>query len=145
MKQPLGFSIHVMQLEDFQRVTDLWKRSEGVGLNELDTRENITRFFARNPGMSFVARSGDGETIGAVLSGHDGRRGYMHHLAVEKSQRGKGIGKALVEACFTALRAAGITRCNIFIYADNEAGKQFWLHNGWNERAELRLMQKPLA
>jgi N-acetylglutamate synthase len=80
--------------------------------------------------------------IGAVLCGHDGRRGYLHHLAVAAACRRKGIGRALVEACLTGLGSVGIPKCNIFLLADNELGKTFWTHNGWNDRCDLKVLQK---
>ena len=132
-----------MGITDFEAVHQLWQVTEGVGLNESDSQPNIAAFLERNPGLSFVARQGN-EVVGAVLCGHDGRRGYMHHLAVAKAWRRRGIGRKLVEACLSRLRGLGITKCNIFLYADNAPGEQFWQHDGWVHRADLRLMQKPL-
>ncbi len=69
-------------MEDFDEVYALWQRCEGVGLGSADSRPNIAAYLDRNPGMNFAAR--DGETIvGAILCRHDGRRGYIHHLAVQ--------------------------------------------------------------
>jgi putative acetyltransferase len=128
------------RIEDFDAVIALWRRTEGVGLNESDTRRAITAFLRRNPRLSFVAEK-DGRIIGAVLCGHDGRRGYLHHLAVSKRHRRRGIGRLLVNACLAKLRQAGIQKCNIFIFANNAAGMKFWAHTGWSLRTELRLMQ----
>jgi putative acetyltransferase len=128
------------RIEDFDAVIALWRRTEGVGLNESDTRRAITAFLRRNPRLSFVAEQG-GRIIGAVLCGHDGRRGYLHHLAVSKRHRRRGIGRRLVNACLAKLRKAGIQKCNIFIFANNAAGMKFWAHTGWSLRTELRLMQ----
>ena len=119
--------------DDFDSVTALWKRSSGVGLNESDRRERITLYLERNPGMSMVARSA-GVIVGAVLCGHDGRRGYLHHLAVDVDCRRTGIGRALVDRCMVELGLAGIDRCNIFLYADNELGMRFWTNHGWYAR-----------
>jgi putative acetyltransferase len=113
------------------------------GLNESDTRHAIAAYLRRNPRFSFVAEK-KGRLIGAVLCGHDGRRGYLHHLAVARQHRQKGIGRQLVNACLAKLRQAGIQRCNIFIFANNAAGIQFWVHQGWKTRTELRVMQIPL-
>lgn len=131
-----------LTLADYDEVLALWRATEGVGLNESDSRENIAAYLARNPGLSFVARDESGRIVGAVLCGHEGRRGYINHLAVASAHRGQGIGKRLVEACFTGLKKAGITRCNIFVFADNADGQEFWRHNGWKARADLRVMQK---
>jgi putative acetyltransferase len=132
--------VRSFRIEDFDAVIALWRRTEGVGLNESDTRRAITAFLRRNPRLSFVAEQG-GRIIGAVLCGHDGRRGYLHHLAVSKRHRRRGIGRRLVNACLAKLRKAGIQKCNIFIFANNAAGMKFWAHTGWSLRTELRLMQ----
>jgi len=128
------------RIEDFDAVIALWRRTEGVGLNESDTRRANTAYLRRNPKLSFVAEK-DGRIIGAVLCGHDGRRGYLHHLAVSKRHRCRGIGRRLVNACLAKLRQAGIPKCNIFIFASNAEGMKFWTRTGWNLRTELRLMQ----
>jgi putative acetyltransferase len=120
----------------------LWEGMEGVGLNESDTEPAVGRFLERNPGMSAVAVDGEGRVVGAVLCGHDGRRGYLHHLAVARERRRGGAARAMLGHCFARLAAEGIPKCNIYLYANNAAGQAFWLHNGWQVREELRLVQK---
>jgi putative acetyltransferase len=138
------YRIDVMKLSDFAAVSRLWRSSEGIGLNESDTRANIAIYLKRNPQMSFVARKGR-TIVGAVLCGHDGRRGYLHHLAVAKIHRSNGIGKMLVEASFSALSRAGITRCNIYLFNSNTAGEAFWNHNGWIKLNGLQVLQKAVG
>jgi len=133
-------TVRHFRIEDYDAVVRLWRRTEGVGLNESDTRRAIVAYLRRNPQFSFVAED-DGRIIGAVLCGHDGRRGYLHHLAVAKRHRKRGIGRQLVAACLEKLRKAGIQKCNIFIFASNTAGMKFWAHTGWKLRTELRVMQ----
>ena len=133
-------TVRCLGIEDYAAVLELWRRAEGVGLNESDTRRAIAAFLRRNPRLSFVAEK-DGQIVGAVLCGHDGRRGYLHHLAVAKRYRKRGLGWQLVTACLAKLRKAGIQKCNIFIYAHNAEGMKFWAHTGWKLRTELRLMQ----
>jgi N-acetylglutamate synthase len=143
---------------DYDEVVAFWQTIEGIGLDDdTDSRQGIVGYLDRNPGLSFVVREevgcslecGDksphskGRIIGAVLSGHDGRRGYLHHLAVAPECRRQGIGRALVDACLRGLGAAGIQKCNIFLFGNNELGKTFWKHNGWNERDDLKVLQKP--
>ena len=135
-----GTIVRLFRIGDFDAVIALWRRTAGVGLNESDTRPAIAAYLRRNPKLSFVAEK-NGQVIGAVLCGHDGRRGYLHHLAVSKRFRGRGIGRQLVNACLAKLREAGIQKCNIFIFANNAEGMKFWKHTGWSLRAELRLMQ----
>jgi putative acetyltransferase len=130
-----------MTIEDFAEVHALWEKCEGVGLDDLDTRENIGKYLDRNPGLSFVARDG-GKLVGAVLCGHDGRRGYLHHLAVAHEYRRRGIGKALVDRCLSGLKSIGIQKCNIFVFGENDDALAFWVKDGWVDRSDLRFMQK---
>jgi putative acetyltransferase len=131
-----------MIAEDYDDVVELWRFTEGIGLdNATDSREGVADFLHQNPGLSFVARE-DGQLVGAVLCGHDGRRGYLHHLAVARANRHQSIGQALVERCLAELGALGIRKCNIFLYAVNEPGERFWKHLGWKERADLKVLQK---
>ena len=135
-----GVSFRTFRITDYDEVLRLWKRTEGVGLNESDTRSAIATFLRRNPQMSFVALK-HGKIVGAVLCGHDGRRGYLHHLAVARRYRKQGIARQLVAACLAKLKEVDIHKCSIFVYANNVAGMSYWKHNGWKLRDELRIMQ----
>lgn len=128
---------------DLPVVLSLWANMAGVGLNESDTIPQLRAFLARNPELSLVLRQGE-RIVGAVLCGHDGRRGYLHHLAVLPEFRGRGLGRGLVDRCLVGLAAEGILKCNIFLYADNEPGRRFWLRHGWSPRLDLQIMQRPI-
>jgi putative acetyltransferase len=129
---------------DLPEVLELWTTIEGIGLNESDTRECLNEYLQRNPTLSILAREDDC-CIGAVLCGHDSRRGYLHHLAVAPTHRRQRIGTMLVERCLSNLAAIGIQKCNIFVYADNDDGTEFWRKTGWQERNDLKLMQHPIT
>jgi|CZKI01.1.fsa_nt_gi ribosomal protein S18 acetylase RimI-like enzyme len=133
-----------LRAADYDEVYAIWKKAEGVGLNESDSREAVGRFLKRNPGLSQVAVSA-GRVIATVLCGHDGRRGYLHHLAVARKWRRKGVGRSLVAACLEKLSKGGIHKCNLFLYASNRPGRVFWRRLGWNVRSDLRLVQRGTA
>jgi putative acetyltransferase len=135
--------LRAMTPGDHPEVLALWRRSPGVGLNESDGPEAVAAFLARNPGMSVVATAG-GAIVGAVLCGTDGRRGYLHHLAVADAQRGRGIARRIVARCLEQLAALGIPKCNVFLFSDHDAGASFWRHNGWSLREDLRVYQRPV-
>jgi N-acetylglutamate synthase len=135
----MAVEICAMSMLDYDEAMCLWQSSEGVGLSRADEREAIARYLARNPGMSFVARDG-GELVGTVLAGHDGRRGYVHHLAVRTSHRRMGIGRALAGCCLAALKADGIDKTHLFVFGENRTGRDFWREAGWYERLELVIM-----
>ena len=102
-----GWRLRVMTPADYDAVIALWRGCEGIGLTESDTRPAIAAYLARNPDMSFVAEAG-GRLVGAVLGGHDGRRGYLHHLAVDPAWRRRGLGRELTDAVLARLRAEGM-------------------------------------
>jgi putative acetyltransferase len=126
---------------DLDSVLDLWAQTDGMGVNESDTPVRLRAFLDRNPGLSLITRDGP-QLVGAVLCGHDGRRGYLHHLAVLPDYRGRGLGRQMVEACLNSLAALGILKCNIFLYADNELGHPFWDRCGWAARNDLKVLQR---
>lgn len=117
---------------DYDEVMALWSETEGLTLRDADSREAITRYLARNPSLSFVARDG-GQLVGAVLVGTDGRRGYLQHLAVAPSHRGQGLGRALAERAVAALSALGIAKCHLMVREENGPARAFWERLGWSE------------
>lgn len=96
-----------MSMGDYDEVAALWQATEGVCFGHGDGPEDIAAYLRRSEGLSFVARE-NGTLVGAVLCGHDGRRGYLHHLAVATGHRGRGLGEALAEKCLAALGAMSI-------------------------------------
>jgi ribosomal protein S18 acetylase RimI-like enzyme len=140
----MSIQIREMSIEDYQPVYALWEVSEGVGLSDADSKEGIKHFLERNPGLSFVAID-RGQLVGAALCGHDGRRGYIHHLTVAESHRRQGIGKSLVGRCMFALMQIGIAKCHLFVFGENQDAIKFWHKVGWTERVELMMMSQFLA
>ncbi|MCD6401807.1 MAG: GNAT family N-acetyltransferase [Anaerolineales bacterium] len=139
----MSTELREMRINDYEKVHALWEASEGVGLSDADSKENIYRYLKRNPGLSTTAWEGD-QVVGAVLCGHDGRRGYIHHLAVNKSHRHQGIGRALVERCLDSLARVNIGKCHIFVFGDNQDAINFWEKVDWSRRIELVIMSKQI-
>lgn len=131
-----------MSVADVPDALALWRRTPGIGLSESDTPPALAGFLGRNPDLSAIALSPGGLVVGAVLCGHDGRRGYLHHLAVDVAHRKRGIARGLLEHCIACLEGLGILKCNIFLFRDNASGADFWQHNGWSPRDDLRVFQK---
>jgi ribosomal protein S18 acetylase RimI-like enzyme len=135
MKTPTGnYELGDLVGADYDAVMQLWNSAAGVRANE--SRAEFERILRRNPGLSASARAGN-DLAGAVLCGHDGRRGYLYHLAVAEPFRRQGIARALVDRALAGLAREGIARCTIFLVADNTAGRTFWLQTGWRERTDL--------
>ncbi|CAH0292590.1 MULTISPECIES: GNAT family N-acetyltransferase [unclassified Pseudomonas] len=130
------FSIRAMTLDDYDTVIELMRATPGISLRDADSRESTARYLARNPGMSFVAEIG-GVLCGCVMSGHDGRRGYLQHLLVLPEYRRQGIAKALVGRCLTSLEAAGIDKCHLDVFKSNLAAARYWQSQGWQLRSDI--------
>lgn len=129
--------IRIMVPEDYEKVYALWKGIKGFGIRKMDdSKEGIDAFLRRNPKTSVVANI-DGEIVGAILCGHDGRYGYMYHVCVKEEYRRHGIGKEMVVFCMRALKEEQINKIALIAFTSNDAGNAFWHHIGWKKRADL--------
>ena len=139
----MTYRIRSMTIEDYDDITTLWTKTDGLSLSEDDTRERLSIYLSRNPGLSFVALL-NGALVGTVLCGHDGRRGVLRHLAVTETCRGSGIARELVSRSVTALAQQGIHKCNLYVLDSNPSAKRFWEHLGWYQLEDnYRTLQTP--
>ena len=75
--------------------------------------------------------------MGAILCGHDGRRGCLYHVCVAQDWRMRGIGKAMVVFCMEALKAENINKVSLIAFTKNDIGNAFWKQIGWTKREDL--------
>ena len=139
----MNITISPFTIDLYDSVFALWQNCEGVGLSNADSKENIQSYLARNPCMSFVATV-DGSVVGTILAGHDGRRGYIHHLAIHPKYRRQGLARQLVDKCLQILQDEGIQKCHIFIFNDNAGGIEFWKSIGWVHRSDISVISKTI-
>jgi len=125
-----------MECSDYDGLLALWRESEGVRIRDADSYEGIELYLDRNPSLSFVAEFDD-EIVGTIMSGHDGKRGYIQHLAVKKSHRRNGIAIELLSMCTQALEQKGIVKSHIHILNDNKQAMEFWSNRGWKKRVDV--------
>ena len=119
-------------IRDYDGALELWQRVEGLEIAEGDDREGIAYFLARNAGLSRVATDGTA-IVGVALCGHDGRRGYNYHLAIDPAYQARGLGKRLMDESLDGLRQVGLKRALILVANDNPRGRKFWRRHGWEE------------
>ncbi|MDE6434009.1 MAG: GNAT family N-acetyltransferase [Lachnospiraceae bacterium] len=130
-------TIRTMTIEDYEKAYDLWINTTGMGLNTTDdSKEGIARYLLRNPNTCFVAED-NGELLGVIISGHDGRRGFIYHTTVKEEYRGQGIGKKLVDSALTALKTEGIHKVALVVFEKNASGNIFWEKAGFTVRDDL--------
>lgn len=125
-----------MTKDDYDEVYEMWQTTSKRALSNADSREQIERYLDRNKGMSQVAVI-DGKIVGTVLAGHDGRRGFIHHMAVMPQYRRKHIGHSLANKAIEKITAEGIDKTHIFCYQNNETGQDFWLDFGFKKRDDV--------
>lgn len=137
-------NIRKMTIDDYEDVYELWSNTSGMGMRSIDdSKEGIEKYLNRNPETCFVAE-GENEIVGVILSGHDGRRGYIYHTSVKEEARTHGVGKALVNAAMEALRQEGINKVALVAFSTNELGNSFWEAQGFEERKDLVYRNKSL-
>lgn len=133
--------IREMSIHDYDQMMGLWNEMEGLALSAADSFGNIEMYLDRNNGLSYVYEV-NGKIVGTILCGHDGRRGFIYHLAVKQEYRKQNIGKQLVNLSFERLKAEGIEKCHIFVEDDNRIGMDFWTKRGWNKRTGFAILSK---
>ena len=130
-------NIRKMTVDDYDAVYALWKSIRGFGMRSIDdSRDNIVRFIGRNPDTCVVAEA-DGEITGAILCGHDGRRGCFYHVCVREDLRRQGVGRKMVLFCIDALKKEKINKVCLNAFVINQAGNAFWKSLGWTLRSDM--------
>ena len=129
--------VRVMTIDDYDQVFQMWSKIKGFGIRSIDdSREGIERFLKRNPTTSVVAEE-DGKIVGAILCGHDGRRGCFYHVCVDEEYRMRGIGKSMVVFAMEALKEEKINKVSLIAFTKNDMGNAFWKEIGWTKREDL--------
>ncbi|EPN3900570.1 GNAT family N-acetyltransferase [Campylobacter upsaliensis] len=128
--------IRAMQEQDYEKVYALWCEIKGFGLRSIDDSfDNISTFLKRNPNLSAVAEL-EGEIIGSILCGHDGRTGGFYHVCVHKNHRKKGIAHEMTKFCLEALKKEKINKIALIAFKSNDLGNEFWRHYGFTLRED---------
>lgn len=125
-----------MTAADHAAVLFLWQTTPGVVVREADSLTATARYLQRNPGLSFVAEV-DGDIVGGLMAGHDGRRGYLQHLLVHPDHRRRGIATSLVQTCLAALASEGIHKIHLDVLQGNHDAAAFWSAQGWQRRNDI--------
>lgn len=137
--------IRAMTEKDFDVVRIIWTKS-GIELSASDDPEELLRMITRNPKYCFVLEHEEYEStlIGAVLGGFDGRRGWIHHLAVLPEYQKKGYGKMLLNKVITAFENDKIVKIKLEVLESNKKVLDFYERQGWDLRPEITTMSMNL-
>ncbi len=130
-------TIRKMTIEDYEQLYALWRKIKGFAMRSIDdSKEGVERFLHRNPDTSVVAEK-EGQLVGAILCGHDGRRGCLYHVCVDPDYRMQGIGTQMVVFAMTALKKEKISKVSLIAFTENDIGNTFWRRIGWTQRLDL--------
>lgn len=133
-----NYIIRSMTENDYPGLKALWMTIHGFGIRSIDdSEEGVARFLSRNPGLSVVAESDEGEIVGGILCGTDGRRGCLYHVCVREDFRRRGIGKTMVVKCMRALKEEHVNKVSLIAFSVNDIGNAFWKEMGWTKREDL--------
>jgi len=129
--------------DDFQEISQLWNSAgPGIHISPSDSLEELKKKQLRDPDLFLIAED-NGDMIGTVLGGFDGRRGIVYHLTVSEPYRKQGIGESLMSELEARLHKKGCIRCYLLVTLDNQEIVEFYLKRGWN-KLELMIMGKDI-
>lgn len=116
----------------------------GVRFGRSDVPAEIEKKLARDPDLFLVAES-DGELVGTVIGGFDGRRGMVYHLAVAHAHRRRGVAEALMCEIEKRLVAKGCIRAFLIAHADNVEARALYEKQDWVLLANDVVYSKDIA
>lgn len=111
---------------------------KGVRVGASDAPAEIEKKLRRDPDLFLVAEA-DGQLVGTVIGGFDGRRGLIYHLAVAPAYRRSRLGSWLMSEVEARLRDKGCIRCYLLVRPDNTEAVGFYEQQGWNVMDDLTL------
>ncbi|MGC9513998.1 MAG: GNAT family N-acetyltransferase [Fidelibacterota bacterium] len=135
-------NIRTYRTSDYEAVKNLWEAA-GLYLSLSDTREELHKMLDKHPELFLIAEEND-VLVGTVLGSFDGRRGYVHHLAVLPEFQNRGFGSALLKVLEDTYRRMGVVKIHLFIETVNAEVESYYQKKGWHRRDDLIMMSKTL-
>jgi len=134
--------IQEFQISDYDLVFELWQEA-GLVIRPGDDLSGVRLKLLRDPDLFLLARS-EGEIVGCIIGGWDGRRGWLYHLAVKPSRQRQGIATALLNEIEKRLVEKGAKRINAQIYQSNTKSLKFFNARGYETHVDLVMVGKHL-
>lgn len=124
--------------KSYNEVIELWKKT-GISVSSSDTKEELEKMYNRNPQLFLLGKIKE-KVVGVVMGGFDGRRGYLHHLAIDPEYQKKGYGRLMVDNLIIKFRKLGVHKVHLFIEKNNKEVVKFYQNLGWKIRDDLIMM-----
>jgi ribosomal protein S18 acetylase RimI-like enzyme len=130
--------IELFTVRYYQEIIDLWKRS-GIEVGSSDTQDEIAKILKRNSDLYLIGKE-DGKVVAVVIGAFDGRRGYVHHLAIDPDYQKKKYGKMMMDELIERFRKKKVHKVHLFIEKHNKEVVDFYKKLGWDIRDDLIMM-----
>ncbi len=130
--------IEKFSMKFYDEVIELWKNA-GISVGSSDSKHEVEKMLKRNPDLFLIGTLKE-KIISVVMGGFDGRRGYIHHLAVNPTYQRKGYGTKIITKLIEEFRQKGIHKIHLFIEKRNMEVMDFYRNLGWEIREDLTMM-----
>jgi ribosomal protein S18 acetylase RimI-like enzyme len=91
----------------------------------------------RGPNSTVLIGCDIGAIVATAMVGHDGHRGWVYYVATDPERRGRGYGRAIMDAAEDWLRAAGIEKLQLMVRPDNTKVQAFYESIGYDEQPRI--------
>lgn len=140
MNEPAGKIIPALDIADIAdgdvaSVIALWQAC-GLTRPWNDPASDIA-LARREPNATILIGRDDGAIVATAMVGHDGHRGWVYYVATDPERRGKGYGRAIMNAAEDRLRAAGIPKLQLLVRPENSGVAAFYHSIGFGEQKIL--------
>ena len=135
MTSASALAIAPIEDTDIAAVIALWQRCD-LTRPWNDPAADIAMARRGTNATVLVGRDG-GDIVASVLVGHDGHRGWVYYVSVDPNRRGKGYGRAIMDAAEDWLRGLGIEKLQLMVRADNAKVQAFYETLDYQEQARV--------
>lgn len=120
----IGVRVRRARSHDLNEVVAVW---QGCGLvpSERGFRNELTYKLLRDPNLALVAER-EGEILGAITGGYDGRASWVARLGVRADARRRGIGRLLASELLRRLADLGASTDDLIVLDETADGRRFW-------------------
>ena len=130
--------IENFSMEYYEDIIEIWRKA-GLSIGSSDTKEEVNRMLKKNSNLFLIGKVND-NVVGVVVGGFDGRRGYVHHLAVDPDYQKRGYGTRIMDELNLRFRKLGVHKVHLFIEKYNNEVIHFYEKLGWEIRNDLIMM-----
>jgi ribosomal protein S18 acetylase RimI-like enzyme len=130
--------IQTFSMVFYDEVIQLW-RNAGLGVSSSDSKGEVEKMLNRNPDLFLIGTLKD-KVVAVVMGTFDGRRGYVHHLAIDPTYQRQGYGTKIMTKLNETFRQKGIHKIHLFIEKHNKEVIDFYKNLGWEIREDLIMM-----